>query len=104
MIRSLLARCVSKLTPGPLDVLVLRVPGGEGRVKTVRDELRGAGLWPKLPSGAIVLVLPVDVRVAVEPRLKPAEDLGYGETKNRVVDADVAAESKRAICGATPSR
>lgn len=104
MIRSLLARCVSKLTPGPLDVLVLRVPGGEPRVKAVRDRLRGVGLWPKLPSGAFVLVLPVDVSVAVESRLKPAEDLGYAETANRTVDAEAAAESKRAICGATPTR
>ena len=104
MIRSFLARFIDKLTPGPADVLVLRVPGGEGRVKTVRDELRGLGMWPKLPSGAFVLVLPVDVRVAVEPRLKPAEDLGYAETANRTVDAEAAAESKRAICGATPTR
>lgn len=104
MIRSLLSRVAAKLSPGPADVLVLRVPGGAERVAAVRDGLRGAGAWPKLPSGAFVLVLPADVVVAVEPRLKPAEDLGYGETKNRSVDADSAAESKRAICGATPTR
>ena len=104
MIRTLLSRLAAKLSPSPTDVLVLRVPGDKQRVDSVRADLRSLGLWPKLPNGAIVLVLPDDVRVAVEPRLKPAEDLGYGETKNRTVDADAAAESKRAICGATPSR
>ena len=104
MIRSFFARFLDNLSPGPTDVLVLRVPGGEGRVKTVRDELRGLGYWPKLPNGAIVLVLPADVEVAVEARLKPAEDLGYAETANRTVDSEAASESKRAICGATPTR
>ncbi len=104
MIRSFVARLAAKLTPSPADVLVLRVPGGEGRVATVRAELRGLGYWPKLPNGAIVLVLPADVEVAVEQRLKPSENLGYAETANRTVDAEAASEAKRAICGATPTR
>lgn len=104
MIRSLFARVGSRLRPSPSDVFVLRVPGGKDAERSVREGLREIGAWPKLPNGALVLVLPPEVTVAVEPRLKPAEDLGYAETANRVVDADAAAESKRAICGATPTR
>lgn len=107
-IGSFFARVAARLRPGPTDVLVLHVPGGKDAERAVRDGLREIGVWPKLANGALVLVLPPDVTATVEPRLKPAEDLGYGkgnrETANVAVDADAAAESKRAICGATPTR
>lgn len=100
-IRSYVSGAISRLRPSPDEVLVLRVPGGKEAECAVRDGLREVGAWPKLPNGTLVLVLPPDVDVRVEPKLKPAEDLGYRETANQRVDADASAESKRAICGAT---
>ena len=84
--------------PRPDEVLVLRAPAPQ--VAAVRADLRALGLWPKLPSGALVLVLPTEVQVAVEPRLKPNEDLGYRETANQQVDAGVDGEKGKHICGA----
>ncbi len=104
MIRSFFAKIGARLRPSRDEVLVLRVPGGKEAERAVRDGLRGVGAWPKLPNGTLVLVLPPDVGVRVEPKLKPAEDLGYRETANQRVDADAAAEAKRAICGATDGR
>lgn len=87
------------LRPDPDRIVVVRVRPRD--VDQVRSTLRAVGAWPKLSNGSLVLVLPDSVAsVAVEPRLKPAEDLGYRETANQSVDA----EAKRAICGATPSR
>ena len=89
------------LRPDPDRIVVVRVRPID--VDRVRAALRSVGAWPKLSNGSLVLVLPDSVAsVAVEPKLKPAEDLGYRETANQRVDADASAESKRAICGATP--
>lgn len=90
---------VEIVTPDPDRVVVVRVRPSD--VDHVRAALRAVGAWPKL-NGSLVLVLPDSVdSVAIEPRLKPAEDLGYRETANQRVDAE--AEAKRAICGATPT-
>lgn len=93
---------VNAITPTSEQVVVVRVRPAD--VEQVRVSLRAVGLWPKFPNGTLVLVLPDSVAsVVVEHRLKPTEDLGYRETANQAVDADAAAEAKRAICGATPS-
>lgn len=101
MIRSFIRRFIQRIQPKADDVIVLRVPGDRIRREKLRSELMSLGSWPRLPGGALVLLLPADVVVSAEPKLKPAEDLGYGETKNQTVDAE---ESKRSICGATPAQ
>lgn len=99
---------VRLLSPAPGDVLVVAVDGGlaSERGRAVAAAFREAGLRRE-GTPVVAVVVPAGSAASVEPRRKPREDLGYGETRNRAVDAGapvvaavVDGEAGKHICGA----
>lgn len=83
---------IEVLRPEKGDVIIVR----SGYLTTESGADKAAYLAAFLAKqGVLLVLLPEDCRVHVERKAKPAEDLGYRETKNVSVDAGVAPTQSR---------